>query len=168
MKTETILTFEDYISPLIRVIIKNKTEIITNKIYPKNFPFKSILVSEGLPSDSNYIYQGVGSKMFAYFTRKYEPTTVISFADRRWTPWIDNNLYTKIGFQLDSITRPDYTYYNENIERYKRFHKMSMSKKVLCKKYGFPMTMTELEMAKSLGYDRIWNCGLFKYVWKRR
>ena len=57
MKTETILTFEDYISPLIRVIIKNKTEIITNKIYPKNFPFKSILVSEGLPSDSNYIYQ---------------------------------------------------------------------------------------------------------------
>lgn len=118
-------------------------------------------------TDSNYIYQGVGSKMFAYFTRKYEPTTVISFADRRWTPWIDNNLYTKIGFQLDSITRPDYTYYNENIERYKRFHKMSMSKKVLCKKYGFPMTMTELEMAKSLGYDRIWNCGLFKYVWRK-
>ena len=57
MKTETILTFEDYISPLIRVIIKNKTEIITNKIYPKNFPFKSILISEGLPSDNNYIYQ---------------------------------------------------------------------------------------------------------------
>ena len=26
--------------------------------------------------------------------------------------------------------------------------------------------MTELEMTKSLGYDRIWDCGLFKYVWR--
>ena len=26
--------------------------------------------------------------------------------------------------------------------------------------------MTETEMAKALGYDRIWDCGLFKYVWK--
>lgn len=27
-------------------------------------------------------------------------------------------------------------------------------------------TMTEHEMAKELGYDRIWDCGLLKYVWK--
>ena len=118
-------------------------------------------------TDSNYIYQGVGSKMFTYFVRKYEPKVVISFADRRWTPWADNNLYTKIGFELDSVTRPDYTYYNCSVERYKRFHKMSMSKTILGKKYNLPSNMTEWEMAKSLGYDRIWNCGLFKYVWRR-
>lgn len=29
------------------------------------------------------------------------------------------------------------------------------------------MTMTETEMARELGYDRIWDCGLIKYVWKR-
>jgi hypothetical protein len=44
---------------------------------------------------------------------------------------------------------------------------MSMSKSILNKKYGFPMTMTELEMTKELGYDRIWDCGLFKYVWRK-
>ncbi len=119
-------------------------------------------------TDSDYIYQGVGSKMFAYFVRNYNPFEVVSFADRRWTPWADNNLYTKMGFELDSITRPDYTYYNCSVERYKRFHKMSMTKTILSKKYDLPMTMTEWEMARSLGYDRIWNCGLFKYVWRRR
>ncbi len=25
--------------------------------------------------------------------------------------------------------------------------------------------MTEKEMTKELGYDRIWDCGLFKYEW---
>lgn len=118
-------------------------------------------------TDSNYIYQGVGGKMFSYFMKKYEPNVVVSFADRRWTPWSNNNLYTKLGFTLDNITKPDYRYYNENVDRYKRVHKMSMSKSILNKKYGFPMTMTELEMTKELGYDRIWDCGLFKYVWRK-
>ena len=116
-------------------------------------------------TDYNYIYQGVGSKLFTYFVRNYSPNKVISFADRRWTPWSTNNLYTKLGFNLENITKPDYRYYNEKVEKYKRFHKMSMSKSILHKKYGYPMTMTELEMARDLGYDRIWDCGLFKYVW---
>ena len=28
--------------------------------------------------------------------------------------------------------------------------------------------MTENEMTKSLGYDKIWDCGLFKYVWRKK
>lgn len=27
--------------------------------------------------------------------------------------------------------------------------------------------MTETEMVKKLGYDRIWDCGLIKYVWEK-
>lgn len=116
-------------------------------------------------TDYNYVYQGVASKIFSYFVKKHSPKIIVSFADRRWTLWSNNNLYTKLGFNLESITKSDYRYYNENIDRYKRLHKMSMSKSVLHKKYGYPMTMTELEMARDLGYDRIWDCGLFKYVW---
>lgn len=115
----------------------------------------------------NYIYQGVGSKMFKYFIKTYNPNIIISFADRRWTPWRDNNLYIKLGFKLESINKPDYRYYNEQIDKYKRVHKMAFNKKVLSRKYGFPLTMTETEMAKELGYDRIWDCGLFKFVWKK-
>lgn len=116
-------------------------------------------------SDYNYIIRGVGGKLFSYFVKHYTPQTVYSFADRRWTLDINNNIYTKLGFVIDKINRPDYKYYNEKIDRYERVHKMRLNKTSLSKKYGFPLTMTETEMAKELGYDRIWDCGLIKYVY---
>ena len=118
---------------------------------------------------TNYEYQcvGVGGKMFSYFVKKYQPSKVISFADRRWTIDKDNNLYAKIGFHLDKILKPDYRYYNSHIHGNKRIHKFALSKTNLIKKYGFDKNLTEWEMAQKLGYDRIWDCGLFKYVWKR-
>jgi len=117
-------------------------------------------------TDYHYIYQGVGSKLFSYFVRTYNPQCIISFADRRWTLNANDNLYTILGFELDSVNAPDYRYYNEKIDRYKRFHKFNFRKEILHRKYGFPMTMTETEMTRELGFDRIWDCGLFKYVWK--
>lgn len=117
-------------------------------------------------SDPNYILQGVGGKLFKYFVNQYKPKQVISFADRRWTININENLYTKLGFVLEKKCPPDYKYYNERVARYKRFHKMAFSKASLSKKYGFPMSMTETEMVRELGYDRIWDCGLLKYVWE--
>lgn len=110
--------------------------------------------------------QGLGGKMFTHFIREYNPDEVISFADRRWTLDIYNNLYTNLGFTVASIGRPDYRYYNERIDKYKRVHKMYLNKTKLIKKYGFDKSMTELEMARELGYDRIWDCGLVKYVYK--
>lgn len=115
-----------------------------------------------------YIYQGVGGKLFKYFVKQYSPLKVISFADRRWTVDINNNLYTKIGFVIEKINGPDYRYYNSSINKFERFHKFSFSKRKLSKKYFFPLSMTEKEMTKELGYDRIWDCGLIRYVWKNK
>ena len=103
--------------------------------------------------------------MFSHFVRDVNPDTVISFADRRWTINSEDNLYTKLGFSLERKVSPDYRYYNSSVDKYKRLHKMGFRKEKLIKKYGFPNTMTEIEMARELGYDRIWDCGLFKYVW---
>ena len=72
-----------------------------------------------------------------------------------------------MGFIINKVSNPDYRYYNERIDRYKRVHKMTMNKKAMSKKYGFDLAMTELEMARELGYDRIWDCGLIKYVYKK-
>ena len=118
-------------------------------------------------SNINFICQGIGGKLFKYFIRNYDPKSIISFADRRWTINPYDNLYIKLGFTLDKFTPPDYKYYNENIDRYKRVHKMNFNKKTLSKKHGFPIEMTETEMAKELGYDRIWDCGLIKYIWNK-
>ena len=52
--SDNLLTFGDYISPYIRVIIKNKIEVITNKIYPRNTIFRNILISENLNPDAQY------------------------------------------------------------------------------------------------------------------
>ena len=111
----------------------------------------------------NYVYQGLASKMLSYFIKNNKVDSIISFADRRWTLDMHDNLYTKLGFKLDSILSPDYRYYNERVDKYKRFHKFGFRKQTLNKKYGLDLNLTETEMIKILGYDRIWDCGLFRY-----
>ena len=119
-------------------------------------------------TDIKYNCCGVGGKLFNYFIKNYDFNEIKSFADRRWTLDENNNIYTKLGFVFHSFTKPNYTYYNANVNRYKRFHKFNFRKDKLVKKYSqLNPRMTETEMVKELGYDRIWDCGLIKYVYKK-
>lgn len=117
-------------------------------------------------TDIRFVCPGIGSKLFKYFIKLYSPKIVKSFADRRWTSLLGSNFYSSIGFNLEKVLPPDYKYYNQKVDKYKRIHKFNFRKQILHRKYGFPLTMTETEMAKELGYDRIWDCGLLKYVWR--
>lgn len=118
-------------------------------------------------TDINYNCIGAGGKLFKYFIFHYKFQEIKSFADRRWTINPYNNLYTKLGFSFDMFTKADYTYYNPKVEKYKRFHKFGFRKQILHRKYNLPLEMTETEMVRKLGYDRIWDCGLIKYVYKK-
>ena len=111
-----------------------------------------------------YVLQGVAGKIFNFFVKNYNPCVVKTFADRRWTINRDKNLYTILGFKEDSIIQPDYRYILPN--KAERFHKFNFRKKILNKKFGLPLSMTESEMTKELGYYKIWDCGLIKYIWK--
>lgn len=116
-------------------------------------------------SKNGYICQGVGGKMFAYFIRKYNPNNIRSFADRRWTLNRNNNVYTKLGFKFEYTTPPAYHYaIDDGCERIRR---EQFKKNKISKKYNLPKELSEMEMAKQIGYGRIWDCGLFKYVWKK-
>ena len=109
---------------------------------------------------------GVGGKLFQYFVKNYNPEYIKSFADRRWTLDKDNNLYTKLGFELEKILKPDYHYVYGN----KRIHKFNFRKKNIIKLFKdkkFTLDMTEKEMMSYLNIFRIWDCGLFKYLWKK-
>ena len=117
-------------------------------------------------TDIKYQCIGVGGKLFKPFTRNYDYQEIKSFADRRWTTDPYNNLYTKLGFEFDSYVPPTYWYYNQKIDQNKRFHKFGFRKQHLHNQYGLPLTMTEREMTESLGYTRIWDCGLIKYIFK--
>jgi hypothetical protein len=59
---------------------------------------------------------------------------------------------------------PEYRYI-KNGEKI-RHHKFGFRKHLLSKRYGLDINLTETEMTKELGYDRIWDCGLVKYIYK--
>jgi hypothetical protein len=111
-----------------------------------------------------YVISGLASKMIKYFQHNYNPKTIISFADRRWTTDSKNNLYTQLGFELVAIVKPTYYYYNSKVNKYKRYHKFTFGKNNIKKKYKeIDITKSEKEIMTELGYDRIWDCGLLKY-----
>lgn len=114
---------------------------------------------------SDIILPGAASKLLKYFIKNYDVNKIISFADIRWTGDKENNLYTNIGFKLNKILSPDYFYYNSKIDKYKRFHKFGFGKKSIQKKFPniYNPNLTEWQMMQKLGYDRIWDCGKFKY-----
>ena len=117
-------------------------------------------------SDNNYRCQGIGGKLFKYFVTNYNPIEIKSFADKRWTTDYKNNIYIKLGFKEIEHLSPNYTYCNPQTHPNKRFHKFGFRKTILSKKFNLPIELSETEMVQTIGYDRIWDCGLIKYVWK--
>ena len=114
-------------------------------------------------SDNNYVCCGIGGKLFKYFTRNYDFNTVKSFADKRWTYDTKKNIYLDLGFKQEKNMMPEYRYIKNGEKT--RHHKFGFRKHLLSKKYGLDISLTETEMTKELGYDRIWDCGLIKYVY---
>lgn len=133
--------------------------------FKKEFKDEKSYILNRFATNYDYNISGLASKIIKVFIKENNPSKIISFADRRWTLDSNNNMYTKLGFNLVKTIKPTYTYYNTDYNRYTRFHKFNFRKKVLLKKYPDQVTsdMTETEMAKILGFDRIWDCGLFKY-----
>ena len=110
---------------------------------------------------------GLGGKLFSSFIRKYDPHSVKTFADRRWTMNKEDNLYTRLGFSFTGYTKPEYRYYKPG-DGPVRQHKFGFRKETLHRKYGLPLSMTETEMTSALGYVKIYDCGLMKYVWTKK
>lgn len=115
--------------------------------------------------DNNVIITGIANRLIKYFINEHKPKIIYSFADRRWTPNKNNNLYVNLGFKLVKILGPDYKYYNRKKHRSERLHKFGFGKSSLLKKFPeiYDENKTEWEMMRMLGYDRIWDCGKFKF-----
>lgn len=102
---------------------------------------------------------GLASKLLNYFIKNYKPIKIITYADRRWTPINSHSMYNKIGFKFINETKPNYWYSKKGKTREHRFN---YRKDILVSK-GFDKNKTEKEIMDELGYDRIWDCGSFKY-----
>jgi len=137
----------------------NKRQMNVKNNSEKTYELKRFCV------DNNYSVPGMANKLLKHFIVNYNPEKIISFADIRWTLDKDNNLYTKLGFKLINTLGPDFFYYNPKLHRHKRIHKFAFGKKSIKKKYPqvYNDSKTEWEMMQELGFDRIWDCGKFKY-----
>jgi hypothetical protein len=114
--------------------------------------------------DNNVICSGIAHRLLKYFIGKYNPTKIISMADRRWSNETDN-IYLKLGFTKVKAIPPDYWYYNEIVSRFKRFHKFNFGKRNIKKKFKVENidANTEWGWMKSFGWDWVWDCGKLKY-----
>lgn len=103
-------------------------------------------------SNYNYHIPGVASKLIKYFERNYKWNTIFSYADRRWS---EGNLYYKLGFDLKSITKPNYWYIKNTI----RIHRFNLRKR-----RDEPKEISESVLRAADGYLKIWDCGNLKFI----
>lgn len=82
---------------------------------------------------------------------------IISWSDNRWS---QGNIYKILGFKLDKILPPDYSYVDMK-RKYTRISKQSQKKS----NTNCPKDKTEREWAIQNNLGRIWDCGKIRWVY---
>ena len=103
---------------------------------------------------------GGASKLLKYFIKKYQPKSILTFADRRYG---NGNLYKQLGFKFIENTKPNYYYFKVN--EMVRHHRFKFRKDVLVRN-GFNSNKTEREIMFELGYLRIYDSGNKKFIFQ--
>jgi uncharacterized C2H2 Zn-finger protein len=106
-------------------------------------------------SKLNTTVVGGASKLFTFFTKKYKPARVLTYANRDWS---QGNVYTKLGMTFVGTTPPGYFYVKSKI----KYSRVNFQKHKLVAQ-GEDSTLTEYEIMMKNGYVRVWDCGNLKY-----
>ena len=106
----------------------------------------------------NNVVIGAASKIFSKFISDFSPEKVISYADLRW---FTGESYKNFGMELESIAVPNYWYFK--LPEVNRIHRYSLRKNNSDNK-----SISEWENRKLQGYDRIWDCGHAKWVYRQK
>ena len=105
-----------------------------------------------------YHIPGAASKLLSYFEENYKPTSLVSYADRRWS---QGKVYEKLGFTFSHASAPNYWYIDQfNILESRVKYQKHKLKKLL---ENFDENKTEVENMKANGYNRIFDCGNLVY-----
>lgn len=108
---------------------------------------------------SAYVLGGAG-KLLKYFERNYNPSYIISYADKRWST---GEVYFNLEFNHLRDNPPNYRVTTGRYP-YITYHKKSFQKDKLDKKLkNYDENISEWENLKANGWDRIWDCGLMVF-----
>lgn len=113
-------------------------------------------------NQQNHTVQGGASRLFAYFVKTIDPSSVVSYCDLRWNT---GNLYDQLGFKFLKNTSPNYWYVinNKLLENRIKYQKHKLYKILT----NFDETLTEWENMSNNSYDRIWDCGNSVWIWNK-
>lgn len=109
-----------------------------------------------------YHIPGSASRLLKHFERQYEPKSIVSYADRRWSMNSESTVYHKLGFKMTGETNPNYWYFNEEYELFNRVRFQKHKLKGLLEKYD--ESKSEIQNMFANGYDRIFDCGNMVFV----
>lgn len=99
--------------------------------------------------------------MFTYFVNRYKPIIISTYVDiSKFT----GNVYTKLGFKVQEITKPNYVWYNNKKRDTKSRYTTQKSKLVQDGLGG--INETEDEIMKRLGYTKIYDSGNLRLIWE--
>lgn len=107
---------------------------------------------------TNYSIVGGASKLLNAFRKKHSGS-IISYADKRYS---NGNLYEKIGFKLDGHTNPSFSYVN--LKNGLIYNRMKFQKQYLLNMPHYDKNLTEYKIMQLNGYDRIWDCGQYRFI----
>jgi len=103
----------------------------------------------------NLTIVGGASKLLVYFKRVFNPTSIISYANRRWS---NGNLYKQLGFTQTHISPPNYFYFKQDemiLHSREKFQKHKLEKKLDV----YDVNLTERQNMYNNGYRKIFDCG---------
>lgn len=110
---------------------------------------------------------GGTQKLWSYFIKTSNPTSVVSYCDRRW---FTGKIYKNLNFIKSENVNPTYWYTDYE----KRYHRSKFTKKNAIKiakekldslENNLEQLSEKIIMTKILGYDRIWDCGQDTWTW---
>lgn len=112
---------------------------------------------------SSDLVVGGASRLLKHFVKLIDPNTIFSYSDNRWGT---GGVYDKLGFKFLGNTEPGYFYFHRNKKPFREDrHKFMKSK--LIEKFDVDPEKSETEIMITLNYDRIWDCGHGKWIWKK-
>ena len=110
-------------------------------------------------SKRNYTVIGGASKLWKYFVNKYNPNSVITYANRRFS---NGDLYYKLGFNFIEKTKPNYFYFKHgDLKLYSRVKFQKHKLKNILEIYD--ENLSEEENVFNNDYRRIYDCGNLKF-----
>lgn len=112
---------------------------------------------------AGYNVLGGASKLFSYFIKTYNPTSIISYSDIAKTR---GHLYEVLGFKNVGTAKLQYHWTNGEITftRYETQRKQLIRKGLMLENDP----RSEIQVMHNLEYYRIWDCGKIQWGWQKQ